>query len=29
MADLLGIEGLFLSELCDIVIENSKGAYPE
>lgn len=26
---LLGIEGVFLSELCDIVIENSKGAYPE
>lgn len=26
---LLGIEGSFLWELCDIVIENSKEAYPE
>jgi alanyl-tRNA synthetase len=26
---LLGIKGIFLHELCDKVIENSKGAYPE
>lgn len=26
---LLGIEKAFLFELCDVVIENSKGAYPE
>lgn len=26
---LLGIEGEYLFELCDTVIENSKGAYPE
>ncbi|MGL4730834.1 MAG: alanine--tRNA ligase [Clostridium sp.] len=26
---LLGIKGMFLSELCDIVIKNSKGAYKE
>lgn len=26
---LLGISDIFLSSLCDVVIENSKGAYPE
>ena len=26
---LMGIKGAFLNELCDVVIENSKNAYPE
>ena len=28
-SDLLGIDRKFLSDLCGVVIENSKGAYPE